>query len=63
MAEEDVPSPVDFHDPAQAQEWIEHTIQRRPWRRRFFAAFVDALNHHCDNPFTVLELGSVSVVI
>jgi hypothetical protein len=35
MAEEDVPSPVDFHDPAQAQEWIEHTIQRRPWRRRF----------------------------
>ena len=53
----DVPSPVDFHDPAQARDWMEHTIKMRPWRPRFFAAFAEALNGY-GGAARVLELGS-----
>jgi cyclopropane fatty-acyl-phospholipid synthase-like methyltransferase len=58
MPEEDVPSPIDFHELAQAREWEAQTIAKRPWRPRFFAAFVIALNSHFDREFSVLELGS-----
>lgn len=56
--EEDVPSPIDFHDPRQAQAWEEETIARRPWRRKFFAAFSVVLKERFDEPIDILELGS-----
>jgi SAM-dependent methyltransferase len=58
MGDSDVPSPVDFHDPAQAQAWETDTIERRPWRPEFFAAFASVLNKNFAGPFSVLELGS-----
>ena len=54
----DVPSPIDFHDPAQALTWMQDTVRIRPWRPRFFAAFAAALNGYGDAPLSVLELGS-----
>jgi hypothetical protein len=56
--DEDVPSPIDFHDPAQPRAWEDETIKCRPWRPQFFAAFAEILNKHFDRPFTLLELGS-----
>jgi SAM-dependent methyltransferase len=56
--DEDVPSPIDFHDPRQARAWEEGTIARRPWRPKFFAAFAAALNERFDEPIEILELGS-----
>ena len=58
MPDDDVLSPIDFHDVAQARQWERDTIEMRPWRPEFFAAFVSALNRKFDHPFTVLELGS-----
>jgi SAM-dependent methyltransferase len=54
----DVPSPIDFHDPEQARTWMEETVRIRPWRPRFFAVFVAALNASFNGPVRVLELGS-----
>jgi SAM-dependent methyltransferase len=54
----DLPSPVDFHDAAQAQRWVEDTVARRPERPAFFAAFVTALQSALPAGATVLELGS-----
>ena len=56
--DDDVPSPIDFHDPAQAREWEANTIKIRPFRPRFFDAFVGALNETFARPIAVLELGS-----
>jgi len=58
MNQEDVPSPIDFHDPAQARTWMQETVRIRPWRPRFFAAFADALNGYGNRTVRVLELGS-----
>lgn len=58
MADDDVPSPLDFHDPAQARAWVEDTIRRRPYRADFFAAFVEALNERGSRAADALELGS-----
>jgi hypothetical protein len=41
MPDDDVPSPIDFHDPVQARAWVEDTVKRRPYRPRFFAAFAE----------------------
>ena len=54
----DVPSPVDFHDIAQARAWVEETVAKRPWRPRFFDTFAAALHAEFPRPFTLLELGS-----
>jgi SAM-dependent methyltransferase len=56
--DEDVPSPVDFHDPAQARLWEEETIRNRPYRPQFFAVFAQILNEYFVRPFSLLELGS-----
>lgn len=40
---EDIPSPLDFHDPMQARAWVADTVVKRPWRPRFFEAFAQAL--------------------
>jgi SAM-dependent methyltransferase len=58
MSEQDVPSPIDFHELARAREWEAQTITKRPWRPRFFAAFATALNVHFAREFSILELGS-----
>ncbi len=58
MPVEDVPSPIDFHDPAQAAAWVAETVRKRPARPLFFQAFTGALTERFDKPFTVLELGS-----
>jgi len=58
MSEQDVPSPIDFHELAQAREWEAQTIKKRPWRPQFFAAFATAVNSRFDREFSVLELGS-----
>lgn len=54
----DVPSPINFHDPAQARSWMERTIVSRPWRPEFFRAFSVALNSRSSHPLRILELGS-----
>lgn len=56
--DDDVPTPIDFHDMTQARAWEANTIARRPWRPKFFQTFADALNTHFTRPITVLELGS-----
>lgn len=58
MPDEDIPSPIDFHDPAQARAWVDETVRNRPYRPRFFAAFAAALNERFGHPFDILELGS-----
>ena len=58
MNEDDVPSPIDFHDPAEACAWVEETVGKRPSRPKFFAGFVRALNKNVDAPIDILELGS-----
>jgi hypothetical protein len=37
--EEDVPSPIDFHDRKAALAWEMETVAKRAWRTKFFAAF------------------------
>lgn len=54
----DVPSPIDFHDMAQARKWVEKTVADRPWRPQFFQAFAAALNAAFDRPASVVEIGS-----
>jgi SAM-dependent methyltransferase len=54
----EIPSPIDFDDPAQARAWVDSTVQKRPARPRFFAAFAAALNAHFARPVRVAELGS-----
>jgi SAM-dependent methyltransferase len=58
VADDDIPSPIDFHDETQARQWVEDTVRKRPWRPRFFAAFAKALSERFRGPFTALELGS-----
>ncbi len=58
MSPRDVPSPIDFHDPAQARAWMERTAANRPWRPEFFRAFSAALNGRSSRPLRILELGS-----
>src|SRR5438874_11029361 len=58
MNPRDVPSPIDFHDPAQARAWMERTAAIRPWRPEFFRAFSVALNARSSHPLRILELGS-----
>lgn len=57
-SDQDVPSPIDFHDPSQARQWVETAIARRPARPAFFAAFVAALQAGLPAAAAVLELGS-----
>ena len=58
MVGPDVPSPVDFHDPAQAAAWETETTRRRLHRPAFFAAIAEAINEIGPRPVSVIELGS-----
>jgi SAM-dependent methyltransferase len=55
---DDVPSPIDFHDEAQARAWLADTVARRPYRPTYFAAFARALNAIGRPGLRVLEIGS-----
>lgn len=55
---EEIPSPIDFDDPDQVKAWVEATVERRPWRPRFFAAFAKAVGDHAVENIKILELGS-----
>lgn len=56
--DDDVPSPIDFHDPVEARAWVDSTVQKRPWRPRFFAAFCEVLSRFDGDALEVVELGS-----
>ena len=58
MSPRDVPSPINFHDPAQARTWTQRTAANRPWRPDFFCLFAAALNARSAHPLRILELGS-----
>jgi len=58
MSINDVPSPIDFHDPEDAKAWIEETARKRPWRPEFFNVYVEMLNKKFHHPFSILELGA-----
>ena len=53
----DVPSPIHFHDPAQARAWADAVPHKRPARPAFFAAFCAAISRR-RAPLDVLDLGS-----
>jgi len=57
MNEQDVPSPIDFKDSVDAQEW-ERTAQARPGRSEIFQAFATELRGITSSQLDVLELGS-----
>ena len=54
----DVPSPIDFRNPTDAEQWAATAMAKRPWREAFFRAFVAELE--CLRPAggVILELGS-----
>jgi SAM-dependent methyltransferase len=52
---DDVPTPVNFLDPAHARRWTEETPRKRPWRASFFAELCAALR---GTQLRILELGS-----
>jgi SAM-dependent methyltransferase len=52
---EDVPTAVDFHDPAHARQWADETPRKRPWRTSFFRELCAALR---GTQLRILELGS-----
>lgn len=58
MSDDDVPSPIDFRDPAQAKAWEATTMARRPYRTQFFAGFVAAICDQFSQSVSLLELGS-----
>lgn len=58
MCPEDVPSPIDFQNEAEAHAWIEQTIQNRPYRSTFFNEFVNEISRLEPRQLKVLELGS-----
>jgi len=53
----DVPSPIDFRQMSDAQEW-ERTAMQRPFREDFFEAFANELDKINKPSIKVLELGS-----
>jgi SAM-dependent methyltransferase len=54
----EIPSPIDFDDPGQVKAWVEATVEKRPWRPRFFAAFAKAVGDCSAGNVRILELGS-----
>ena len=54
----EIPSKIDFQDPAQAEAWVQRTVEELPCRPQFFNAMIAALNRHFRDAFDVAELGS-----
>lgn len=56
MSVPDVPSPIDLRQMADAREWADEAMVKRPWRTEFFAEFAAQLA--AGAALRVLELGS-----
>ncbi len=56
--QEDIPSPIDLKDAAQALQWVQGTVERRPYRADFFRAFGRYLEERVTGPIRILEVGS-----
>jgi SAM-dependent methyltransferase len=54
----DVPSPIDFHLPSDAEQWAATAMVKRPWRQSFFRSFVSELQPLVGTGGSILELGS-----
>lgn len=57
MSVKDVPSPIDLKDRADAKEWAQSALQKRPDRPIFFDKFAQEIAAHSSIE-RVLELGS-----
>tara|TARA_R110002072_G_scaffold56097_7_gene145576 strand:- start:3613 stop:4230 length:618 start_codon:yes stop_codon:yes gene_type:complete len=55
---DDVPSPINLQDLADAKEWERSALQKRPSRPEFFELFTSELSNHHSAVTNVLELGS-----
>jgi SAM-dependent methyltransferase len=54
----DVPSPIDFRSPTEAEQWAATAMAKRPWREEFFRLFATELEGLRFAGGAVLELGS-----
>ena len=54
----DVPSPIDLRHMADALEWEQSAMAKRPWRTEFFSCFVSEIAATPLQVHRVLELGS-----
>ncbi|MCU4336508.1 class I SAM-dependent methyltransferase [Acinetobacter dispersus] len=55
---QDVASPIDLRNFADALEWQEKANVKRPWRKNFFEYYTDFIRQHISEQYLVLELGS-----
>jgi SAM-dependent methyltransferase len=54
----DVPSPIDLRNMADAQEWEQSAMIKRPWRTEFFSSICSAIATAPLPVSRILELGS-----
>src|SRR5713226_9464756 len=54
---QDVPSPIDLRNAADAREWASTAMVKRPWRTEFFTRMAEELSNRA-TPLSILELGS-----
>lgn len=55
---QDVASPIDLRNFADALEWQETANIKRPWRKDFFEYYANLIRQHLSEQYQVLELGS-----
>ncbi|EOR07737.1 class I SAM-dependent methyltransferase [Acinetobacter genomosp. 15BJ] len=55
---QDVASPIDLRNFADALEWQETANMKRPWRKDFFEYYANLIRQHVSGQCHVLELGS-----
>ena len=55
---QDVASPIDLRNFADALEWQETANIKRPWRKDFFEYYANLIRQHVSEQYQVLELGS-----
>lgn len=55
---DEVPSPVDFRRKADARDWADAAMVKRPWRTEFFARIAEELMRRPATALSILELGS-----
>jgi SAM-dependent methyltransferase len=55
---DDIPSPIDFRNMAEARNWAESAMVKRPWRRDFFETIIRELSTQAPRHQSILELGS-----
>ena len=55
---DDISSPIDLRNMADAQNWAEPAMVKRPWRRDFFETIIRELSAVTTKHQSILELGS-----